>query len=89
MLNDEYGYSGFFVLMILIPNIVKIKIELIKILDLLKNWILFFLRNGIIENIMMDKIKIINPLSLLLIDRRIEKKNKKYHSGSICGGVLK
>lgn len=42
-----------------------------------------------INNITIEIIKMINPLNLLLIDRKIEKKNKKYHSGSIWGGVLK
>lgn len=36
-----------------------------------------------------EKIRASTPVSLLGIDRRTAYANKKYHSGLICGGVLR
>ena len=36
-----------------------------------------------------ENIRASTPISLLGIDRRIAYANKKYHSGLICGGVLR
>lgn len=83
------GYSGFLVLKILILTIVNIIIDLIVLLKQLNIWILLLLNIGINISIRIDIANTINPLNLLLIDRKIEKKNRKYHSGSIWGGVLK
>lgn len=39
--------------------------------------------------IKIDKIRARTPPSLFGIDRRIAYANRKYHSGWICGGVVR
>lgn len=72
MLISLYGYSTGLVLRILILIIVVIKITVSNLYTELNCWNLFLFNIGIIISIMIDIAIIINPLSLLLIDRRIE-----------------
>lgn len=72
MLISLYGYSTGLVLRILILIIVVTKITVSNLYTELNCWNLFLFNIGIIISIMIDIAIIINPLSLLLIDRRIE-----------------
>lgn len=44
---------------------------------------------GINARIKMERTRASTPPNLLGIDRRIAYANRKYHSGLICGGVLR
>lgn len=44
---------------------------------------------GVSARIRMERIRANTPPSLLGMDRRIAYANRKYHSGLMCGGVLR
>lgn len=50
---------------------------------------LFFIIKGRINKIIIEDNRAITPPNLLGIDRKMAYANKKYHSGWMCGGVIK
>jgi len=86
---SKNGFSTGFFLIILISKINIINLIDINLFNMSIDWILLIFRIGSIIIIINIIITIISPLNLLLIDRSVEKNNRKYHSGSICEGVLK